>query len=310
MDLGVGRKRAAAGLLALAVMLAACDPTIVLGERESVVDASSSVGEENASPVSPLVDAAPDAASEASSSSSFDAGAEASSSAEADAGPTLLWFSDHETRDLSAWHAGGDAMGGEYEGFGTTAVSSERAHSGSYAAKFTIDTSDGTDHTARAYRRTAPGGAYYSAWFYLNETHSSFSWWTFFLFRALTDPQNIESAVNLWDIGLERRPNGDLALLFFDHMTLADVSAPADNVVPVGQWFHLEAYFEYAPPQSTHITLWQDGRQVMDLKNLGAASSDHLYWAIGNGANGMAPPVSVIYADDAAIATMRLGPNR
>ena len=47
-------------------------------------------------------------------------------------------------------------------------------------------------------------------------------------------------------------------------MTLADIQAPQDNVVPVGRWVHLEAYFEYAPPQSTHITIWQDGNQVMD----------------------------------------------
>jgi hypothetical protein len=303
MEFGVGRKCAAATLLALVALPVGCDPTIVLGEREG--DAGPAV-DARADRVEDVI--AAEAASDGSSSAILDAMAEGGD--ETEAGPTLLWFADHETRDLSAWHAGGDTMGGEYVGFGTSTVSSERAHGGSYAAKFTIDTSDGADHTARAYRRTAVGGAYYSAWFYLNETHTSFSWWTFFLFRALTDPQNIESAVNLWDIGFERRQNGDLALLFFDHMTLADIPAPADNVVPVGRWFHLEAYFEYAPPQSTHITIWQDGNQVMDVKNLGTASSDHLYWAIGNGANGLAPPVSVIYADDAAISTVRLGPNR
>ena len=105
---------------------------------------------------------------------SLDAASEAVPTAEAEAGPTLLWSSDHETRDLSAWHQGGDTMGGEYVGFGTNAISSERAHGGTYSLKFSIDTSDGMDHTARAYRRTAPGPAYYSAWFYFNETHSSF----------------------------------------------------------------------------------------------------------------------------------------
>jgi hypothetical protein len=305
----VGRSRpcTAAKLLALSVSLAGCDPTIVLGARSSDAAAGSDAR------VDPVLDAhfeaTADTEPDVAPNPSLDAASEAVSVAEADAGPTLLWSSDHETRDLSAWHQGGDALGGEYVGFGTNAISSERAHGGSYSVKFTIDTSDGMDHTARAYRRTVPGPAYYSAWFYFNESHTSFVWWTTFLFRALTDPQNIETAVNLWDIGVERRPNGDLALLFFDHMTLADIPAPSDNVVPVGRWVHLEAYFEYAPPQSTHITVWQDGTQVMDLKNLGPASSDHLYWAIGNGANGLAPPVSAIYVDDAAISTVRLGPN-
>jgi hypothetical protein len=307
MDLGTGRRRAAGALLALSLGSAACDPTIVLGARDT--DAGPEV-EARFDPVRPArADDAGQAAFDAASSASSDGPIEAAPGNDFDGGVTLLWFADHETRDLSAWHAGGDAMGGEYQGLGTSAVSSERAHGGSYAAKFTIDTSDGADHTARAYRSTYAGGAYYSAWFYFAEAHTSFSWWTFFLFRALTDPQNVDSAVNLWDIGLERRPNGDLGLLFFDHMTLADVPAPSDNVVPIGRWFHLEAYFEYAPPQSTRITLWQDGNQVMDMKGLGPASSDHLYWAIGNGANGMVPPVSVIYADDAAISTVRLGPR-
>lgn len=271
---GRERRYTAARLAVLGLALAACDPTIVLGARGA------------------------------------DGAAEGGALVEHEAGATLLWSSDHETGDLSAWNAGGDTMGGEYEGMGTTEITSDRAHGGSYAAKFTIDTSDGMDHTARAYRRTVPGAAYYSAWFYFDESHTSFVWWTMFLFRALTDPANVESAVNLWDVGIERRPNGDLGLLFFDHMTLADVQAPADDVVPVGRWTHIEAYFEYAPPQSTHITIWQDGNQVMDLRNLGPASSDHLYWAIGNGANGLAPPVSTIYVDDAAISTVRLGPGQ
>jgi hypothetical protein len=307
MDPGTGRRRAVGALFALALGSAGCDPTIVLGERDT--DAGTEIDARLDSARPSRADSDGRTAFDASPGASSDGPIEAAPADEADAEPTLLWFADHETRDLSAWHAGGDAMGGEYQGLGTSTASSERAHGGSYAAKFTIDTSDGADHTARAYRRTAAGGAYYSAWFYLAETHTSFSWWTFFLFRALTDPQNVDSAVNLWDIGIERRPNGDLALLFFDHMTLADVPAPSDNAVPVGRWFHLEAYFEYAPPQSTRITLWQDGNQVMDVKGLGPASSDHLYWAIGNGGNGMVPPVSVIYADDAAISTVRLGPG-
>ena len=309
MGLRVGRSRPciAAQLLGLSVSLAACDPTIVLGARASDADVGPDVRIDQS--VDARFDAAAEAEPDVAPNPIVDAASEGVPTAEAEAGPTLLWSSDHETRDLSAWHQGGDTLGGEYVGFGTNAISSERAHGGTYSLKFSIDTSDGMDHTARAYRRAAPGPAYYSAWFYFNETHSSFVWWTTFLFRALTDPQNIETAVNLWDIGVERRPNGDLALLFFDHMTLADVQAPPDNVVPVGRWVHLEAYFEYAPPQSTHITIWQDGTQVMDLKNLGPASSDHLYWAIGNGANGLAPPASTIYVDDAAISTVRLGPK-
>jgi hypothetical protein len=307
------RVGAAAELLAAVVGLGACDPTIVLGARagDAAIDPSEGAADEPAS-LDVSSDAPPptdlDAATHLEAGPTPDA--QATADAGDDAARTLLFSADQETRDLSPWHEGGDFAGGDYQGGGTDAVSTEHAHSGSYAVKFTIDTSDGQDHATRVYRRTAPSPAYYSAWFYLSEGHSSFGWWTVFLFRALTDTTNINSAAVLWDIGFERRQNGDLGLVLFDHATLANAYAPAGNVVSVGKWVHIEAYFDYAPPQSTRITVWQDGAQVIDAQGLGQASSDYIYWAIGNGANGLVPSVSVVYADDAAISTVRLGPGR
>ena len=223
--------------------------------------------------------------------------------------PTIIWFADHERGDLSAWTAGGAANGGgQYQSGGQTEVSRDRAHGGSYAAKLTIDTTDRTDHTARLYRRTANGGAFYSAWFFFNQSHTPDEWWSIFLFRAQRDPNDLDSYVNLWNFNVERPDGGNLTLSFYDHLTQQYTRSSAAPPIPVGQWTHIEAFFNYAPPD-TRITVWQDGVLVFDIAGLGESPAPYLYWSIGTGSNGLMPRVSTIYVDDAAIATGRLGPG-
>jgi hypothetical protein len=227
-----------------------------------------------------------------------------------DAAPTILWFADHETGDLSAWHSGGAANGGgQYQSAGQTEVLRERPHGGSYAAKLTIDTTDRADHTARLYRRTVSGGAYYSAWFFFSQIHTPDEWWSIFLFRAQRDPNDLNTFVNLWNINVERPEGGTLMLSFYDHLTQRYARPVSPIPLPVAQWTHIEAFFSYVPPDATRITIWQDGQLVLDLPGLGQSPSPYLYWAVGTGSNGLSPSVSSIYIDDAAIATGRLGPG-
>jgi len=220
----------------------------------------------------------------------------------------VLWSADHETGDLSQWHSGGDSEGGDYQSGGTLAISSEQAHSGSYSVKMTIDTSDAADHTARVYRRAVAGPAYYSAWFYFTEAHTPDIWWSIFLIRAQTSPSDPGTFKNLWDVNLERPSSGEMIISFFDHLSNNDTHASFPKPVPVAQWTHFEAYLEYAPPNGTRLTFWQDGDAVLDLMGLGDAPAPYLFWAIGNGANNLTPPVSTLYIDDAVISTTRLGP--
>jgi hypothetical protein len=225
--------------------------------------------------------------------------------------PTIVWFADHERGDLSSWTAGGAANGGgQYQSGGQTEVTRDRPRGGSYAAKLTIDTTDGTDHTARLYRRTVSGGAYYSAWFYFTQPHTPDGWWSIFLFRAQRDPNDIGTYVNLWNLDVERPDGGSMTLSFYNHLTMQFTRTAAAPPIPIGQWTHIEAFFHHVPPDGTRITVWQDGVQVFDLTGLGTPPATNFYWSIGNGSNGLIPRVSTIYIDDAAIVTgSRLGPG-
>ena len=309
--------------------LSACDPDIWLGARPGVdrpdVVSDTGQGTDDAtadsavsdSSVVPDVGAIPDAGVMPDVGVTPDTGVIADIGAGSEQGPdapppTIIWFADHESGDLSAWRMGGGADGGgDYQASGQTEVSRERAHGGSgYAAKLTIATSDGADHTARLYRRTVNGGAYYSAWFFFSQAHTPIEWWSIFLFRAQRDPNDIESFVNLWNLNVERPDGGgNLTLSFYDHLTGLYTRPATPMPLPIGQWTHLEAYFNYVPPSSTRITVWQDGQLLLDLTGLGQAPSPYFYWSIGTGSNGLLPRVSTIYIDDAAIATGRLGPG-
>jgi hypothetical protein len=220
----------------------------------------------------------------------------------------VLWSSDHETGDLSAWQEGGASEGGAYRIDGIVEPSTEQAHRGTYALKATIDTTDGRDHLARVYRRTVDGGAYYSAWFLWPEAHVPAEWWSVFLFRAGVYQDQPNNSTNLWDLYVASDAAG-LGLSLFDHLTQKTTPALPNISLPVGSWVHLEAYFAYQPPDGTRITVWVDGVLALDLSGLGEAPSSELYWAIGNGSNGLTPPRSVLYIDDAAISTARLGPR-
>jgi hypothetical protein len=186
-------------------------------------------------------------------------------------------------------------------------VSSDVTRSGQYALAFTIDTSDGLDRAARAFRAVESEPAYYSAWFFLNEDHDASEWWSIFLFRAHDDPADIGAAINLWDVDLVRGAQGELVLSLYDH--LSETVYPADELpFPVQQWVHLEAYLGHAAAESTDLALYLNGVLALELTGLGPSPAPWLVWAIGNGSSGLTPPVSTIYADDAAVSAVRLGP--
>jgi hypothetical protein len=317
-------------LLALVSSLGGCDPDILLGARpvNTIPDASSDGGPTEDGPLADagVSDGSPPGDTTVLDIELTDRGVMPDRSdipdrdvhdtgAIIDRGPdvpppTIVWFADHERGDLSQWTAGGAATGGGQYGAGQTEASRDHPHGGSYAAKFTIDTTDGGDHTARLFRRMVSGAAYYSAWFFFPQLYIPETWWSIFLFRAQRDPNDINTYLNLWDLDVERPDGGSLSLSFYNHVTKEFTRSMAPPPIPIGQWVHIEAFFHYVAPDQTRITVWQDGVQVFDLTGLGQPPATSFYWSIGNGSDGLIPRVSTIYVDDAAIATgSRLGPR-
>jgi hypothetical protein len=270
--------------LALLALGAACDPNVVIGARHG---AGADVGGQAAG-----------------GSSAGLSGETATGSSGADVG--VLFAADHENGSLSQWDEGADAdAGGYYADAAPPEHSTEQARSGQASAKLTIDTNAG-DSIARLYRRLEARDAYYSAWFYLAEDHTPGSWWSIFLFRAVQDRAE---SIDLWSLDLERRGDGTLTLVLFDHEASETIEVPGEPVVPVRQWFQVQAHLVQAEGEPSQLTFWLDGVEVLRLdETTTVPDAEPVYWVIGNGGATMSPAVSTIYVDDAQIARAFIAP--
>jgi hypothetical protein len=223
--------------------------------------------------------------------------------ADATTAPMILWSSGLESGDTSDWTRDGVATGGSNQHLVTAAVSQEQAHTGTRSLKIAFDTADGQDHLAEYYRKVEPGPAYYAAWFFIKEPHTPATFWTVLYFFYQTQAGNTLTKHGLWDLNLNNK-----TVYFYDEALKNYADAVPRKPYPVGSWFHLEVRFAYEAPHNGHITVWQDGEQIMDIANLGAAPSDNLYWGLGSETDALTPSDCAIYFDDASISTGRVGP--
>jgi hypothetical protein len=216
------------------------------------------------------------------------------------AAPGIVWSTSVETGDTSDWTRDGAELGGTETHGATLEVSGEQAHSGSYAVKMTLDTTDGQDHGAELSRRVEAGAAYYSAWFLLTEAHTPAVYWSIFYFFTEARAGDRTTRRGLWDLNL----NG-AALYFYDETTKRFLDAAPKTPYPIGSWFHLEAYLDYGAGQ---LRVWQDGAQVLDVQGLGTPATDYVYWAIGSETDRLTPVGCTMYVDDVVISSSRVGP--
>lgn len=301
--------RWSAPCLAVCFALLGCGREIVLGDSESPLPVSGGAGMSAAAGTTSAAGSVSLGGAAGIAGTSGTAGSEVGGSAgtpsELVPGPgTLLWSADHENSELEQWQEGGDYYGGEYEwGSGSFSVDDGTGRNGSRGLTTYIDTDyrDEPSQGVRVYRRIEDAPAYYSVWLKLEERHSVEEWWSIFLFHARDSVETLDDDVSLWDVRVVEDGDGAMALQFFDHDTMdGTLDAKAGRVEP-GEWFELSAYVDYQPPNATRIRILHNGALLFDLKALHTSLQANVFWALGNGADSLAPSESTIYLDDAAI---------
>ena len=85
-----------------------------------------------------------------------------------------------------------------------------------------------------------------------------------------------------------------------------DVASP---VVPVGQWFQIEAFYRNTQDGTGRLTFWLDGRQIVDIANQPMATTPRVEWNACSIAQNLTPSTAVLYIDDCAVSRTRVGPN-
>jgi hypothetical protein len=221
--------------------------------------------------------------------------------------PDFLWWSDHETGDLADWSRGGTDLGATYAQGGEVAVTADQARSGTHALRSTVTAPAANGQSAAQIWRSgldAPA-AYYGAWFLLPATAQPTSFWVFFSLRARTAPNG---DVPLWDVKLAGA-QPELQLLQHD---TGDVAPLAHVPVPVGRWFHVEAFYVPAADASGRLQLWLDGTPIYDLSGPTApadAATAPVTWTLGTITDGLTPAPATLFVDDAYVSRRRLGPG-
>jgi hypothetical protein len=233
----------------------------------------------------------------------------------------VVWSADMETGDLSQWTRDG-THGGSYDSGAClrppSGVSTEAAHSGNFAMKMTVDLGIG-DAGCRQFRHeeSLTGETfYYGAWFYLPAYVAAVDYWNVFQFKSETATLNDP----FWILDLMPRSDGALHLrLRWKGAVVGPFSGDTTTgtknydqtklTVPVGRWFHIEAYLKQAADFSGRLTIWQDGVQLYDMVDVKTkyAGGDER-WSVNNYSNGLLPTLATLYVDDATVATRRVGP--
>lgn len=230
--------------------------------------------------------------------------------------PAIVWQSGMESGDTTDWteHQFGEAVFDA--GVAATTISDERAHTGTYAIRQEIDTTTAGDHAARIFRwRDADGNplpthGFYSAWLYLPQYHDDVGgFWNLVQFKD----HDGETADPIWTLNIESAGEGRLQFYWFHHGSYSgesnfSVENDIDDL-PLAEWVHIET--EYLVSESAGVVrTWINGEvwlEATDVRTI--ESTDHeLHWSINNYSNGLDPASSVLYWDDAVIATERIGP--
>lgn len=226
-----------------------------------------------------------------------------------DLGSNVLWASLFEDGMFDEW----TGVGGSASAFpspNTIVVSDAYAHHGTHAAELTIDAGgDGTQGNAGLSRKgDLPVQAYYSAWYYLPRTIAVGTYWVLFKFRQRTDAADANTEKEFYDLDLVNAADGSLTLSLYDHQLEGTVplASPA-AVVPAGRWFQLEAFYRNAQDDSGRLTIWFDGRQVVDLAGRPMAPTPWVEWDVVNVGENLTPSTAVVVVDDCAISLSRVG---
>ena len=229
--------------------------------------------------------------------------------------PAFIWWTDHETGDLSGWTGGTPNGGFTIPGQSRVEVVKGIARSGEYALHIQDDSPDSRDYPLAARKGPLPVEVYCSAWYYLPEPLRPKKYWWFMLFRSRQPGANPDFRDEI-ALSFASRPDGSVGtrvhrrspMLPPDSTELDESVAPELNLpVPIAQWFQIEVFHRTGTDDSGQLTVWQDGQLTFDLVGRNS-QNNHAEWMVGGVVDALTTSASQLYIDDAAIAKRRIGP--
>ena len=254
---------------------------------------------------------------------------------------SVLWYADHETGNLHQWsipdaeHPGGGVLNTGAE-LVTAKATQAVVHSGKFAAEATIRDAfrANGDKAVRLMRWTTdaydrggkelPLEAYYSTWMFLPEAYDPTKhapwdpgdggWWNVFQFKS-HDEQDISQPI--WSLNVAKNPNNGILTFYLYSQINRQKSWQQKNPVPIpiGRWFHLEAFYLAKAAETGEIRIWLDGQLILEATEVRTSvnpNRENVVWGIGNYTNhimgGPEKGTATIYFDDSLISTRPIAP--
>jgi hypothetical protein len=244
-------------------------------------------------------------------------------------GSNVLWSARFENGDLDEWKNpilagldGGSIAGGISTPsgggslVGVTMPGTDPTHDASkFAAKFFITGTGTLQSQSLSLSGDLPQQAYYSSWFYIpsSVTIPANGYWIIMKIRRMNAAGN-ES--ELYDFNLKNGGGGgdggtgDLSLRLYDWDTGGgDNPIVANPVIHVGTWFQIETFYRNGSGSDGHLTVWLDGTKILEKANGPATTTSWVWWEVADIGLNLTPAMATVYADDAAISSVPVGPT-
>ncbi len=259
---------------------------------------------------------------------------------------SILWYGDHEDGDLSDWEGSDEVQypgGGIFNTGGDDVIAALAPHmpfSGVSGIEATITGAWQAQNGNRAVRYMRwtdrawdeggdyfPDEAYYSVWMYFPYLYDPAKeepwdpgdggWWNVFQFKSnnLADESVPLVTFDVYvDTEMEQMVFGLISKYYpdpYDNDHVQTYYVQEDPIpIPVGQWFHVETYYEKSTDGEGSVRVWQDGQLIFEADELVTAFTEQTAWGIGNYTDhidgGPEPGSATIYFDDAIVSTQRL----
>ncbi len=239
----------------------------------------------------------------------------------------LLWRGTAETGNLSEW----TPNGGNYQMNSNRVLfsnaSKERAKSGSFSYKLTVDA--GTDMASTQLFRYSINGepnsnkdAIYTAWFFLPQKvdFHGVSWHNMMQWKVKTSAKSHPVlTIGLGVLGgkgsggdnfIQLRNTGE----WFPGGSSFNYEPINKLTIPIGKWFKIEARYIHGANSNGKIMVWQGDMGGNDIllyeinnvttyppKDRNGLSTEQLSWSVNNYTARTIPAVTTIYIDDASI---------
>jgi hypothetical protein len=220
--------------------------------------------------------------------------------------PRLLWWTDHETGNLSDWLDKSPPGGFVLPGNSQVVVTQDVAHSGSHSLLIEDESPTHRDYALAARSGPLPPGVYASAWYFLPVALHPVSYWWFVLYRSRHPPYELLSFRDEIRLSFTTRADGSLGTVLVGE-EFGTILPLVDRKIEVGRWFHIETYLRATDGPDGEFDAWQDGELTFHVTGR-MMETTWAEWMTGGVADGLTSAASRLYIDDAAISTERLGP--